>query len=366
MRRLIPLLVFITLSLPAMSHATRVKDMSWVQGVRSNKLVGYGLVVGLNDTGDDYRSTFTLQSLVTMLRQMGVKIDSSTLRVRNVAAVIVTAELPPFTMPGARIDVTISSIGNADSLQGGVLVMTPLRAANGEVYAVAQGPLSVGGYSFSGASGSVSQKNHTTTARIPNGATIERKVEVDLNGRDKIVLVLRESDFSTAANLAKSVNEALEGDDNAKAMDPGTVVVTVPESYEGNIVGLVAAIEQLQVKVDRPAKVVINERTGTIIMGSNVRISTVAISHGPLHISIREQPEVSQPQPFSQGQTVVVPRTQLEVTEREDRLRLVEEGVSIGEVVRALNALGVSPRDLVDILQAIKIAGALDADLEII
>ncbi len=359
---LVLLIIFLT---PSWSGAVRVKDIAEINGVRENQLVGYGLVVGLDGTGDGKKALFTIQSMASMLEKMGITINPGDIAVSNVAAVMVTAKLPPFAKAGNRIDVLVSSIGDAKSLQGGTLLMTPLKAANGQIYAVGQGPVNTGGFSAGGAGGAV-QKNFPTVGRVIDGALVEREVDLDLNSRRNLTLSLRQPDFTTATRMTDAIN-ALFYDRVADAQDAGTVDVTVPMAYMGNIVGLLAMIENLDIRPDLAARVVINERTGTVVMGENVRISTVAIAHGNLSIVIKESAQVSQPQPFSEGgQTVVTPDTNLSVAEDTNQLVLVPAGASIGEVVGALNALGVSPRDLIAIFQAIKAAGALQAQLEVI
>lgn len=348
------------------ANAARLKDITHIQGVRNNQLIGYGLVVGLAKSGDDQKVLFTIQSLTSMLARMGVKVDPSEIRAKNTAAVVVTATLPPFSNPGGTIDVQVSSIGNAKSLYGGTLLMTPLKAADGDVYAIAQGPVTLGGYSFSGSSGSEVQKNHPTVGRIPAGATIERAVKFDINNKSQIVLSMFQQDFTTAIRITDALNMYLGGP-YSKAQNSGSIAVEVPNEYENRVVELVARIERLQVETDRPAKVVLNERTGTVVMGANVRISTIAVASGNLKIQISNQFNVSQPGAFSQGRTTVTPESAVSAVEEETiQLAVVEPGVSIGEVVMALNAIGISPRDLINILQSIKAAGALEADLEIL
>ncbi len=344
--------------------AARLKDMTQVQGVRSNQLVGYGLVVGLNGTGDGTQSEFTIQSLANMMERMGMSIDPKKVKVKNTAGVMVTAQLPPSVKPGQKLDVVVSSLGDSKSLQGGTLLMTPLKGIDGKIYAVAQGPVSLGGFSAGGAAGKV-QKNHPTACRIPNGATVEREVPVGINEKDEIFMSFESADFTTVTRAAGAINRRLGGE-YARALDALTLSVMVPKPYQGNVVGLLADIESVEITPDQRARVVLDERTGTVVMGDNVRISTVAVAHGNLSIQIREQPQVSQPAPFSQGGTVVVPRTDISVQEGGGELVLLEGGASIGDLVRALNAVGVTPRDMIAILHSIKAAGALQADLEII
>ncbi|RMF82014.1 MAG: flagellar basal body P-ring protein FlgI [Nitrospirae bacterium] len=346
--------------------ATRLKDVADVVGVRSNQLIGYGLVVGLDGTGDGVKSTFTRQSLTAMLRRLGVTVDATALKVENVAAVAVTADLPPFAREGSRLDVTVSSIGDAESLRGGTLLMTPLKGPDGKVYAVAQGAVSVGGFSFGGRGGGGVQKNHPTTGRIASGALVEREIPYELTGHDTLRLALRRPDFTTAERIAVAIDGRF-GERIAEAQDPGTVVVRIPDRYRERPVPFAARLEGIEVQEDQVARVVLNERTGTVIMGEEVRLSTVAIAHGGLSISIKETPLVSQPAPLSTGgKTVEATDSQVEVKEEERRLAVVPAGVSLAEVVRALNALGVGPGDLIAILQALKAAGALHAELELL
>jgi flagellar P-ring protein precursor FlgI len=352
------------LSLPAAAGAIRVKDISSVKGVRPNQLIGYGLVVGLSGSGDKAGTEFTIQSLASVLARMGIGIDPDSIKVKNVAAVMVTAELPPFARTGSQVDVTISSLGDATSLEGGTLVMTPLFGADGEVYAIAQGPLSVGGFAAGGGGGSSVAKNHTTVGRIPLGATVERELGSSLDDRRHFYISLREADFTTARRTAASINHHFEVP-LASASDPGTVRLEVPEIYADDVVGFLAAVEAVEVEPDRVARVVLNERTGTVVMGEAVTISTVAVAHGSLSITISAVNDVSQPLPFSEGETVEILNEEVEAVEEGARLTVVEGPVTIDELVRGLNAIGVTPRDLISILQAIKAAGALSAELEL-
>jgi len=345
-------------------QAARIKDIVDIKGARQNQLVGYGLVVGLFGTGDGKNSVFTSQSLAALLNKMGVTVNPEQLKGNNVAAVMVTADLPPFARVGSQIDVLVSSIGGAESLQGGTLLLTPLRAANGQVYAVAQGPVSTGGFVVKGASAGVA-KNFPTVGRVAGGALIERELSVAFNEKHRLCLALRAPDFTTASRVAAAINASVFNE-AASTPDGGTVDVIIPPKYLGNVVAFVSMIENLEVTPDVESKVVINERTGTVIMGETVRISTVAIAHGNLSIQISESANVSQPLPFSDGRTVATPLTDVAVQEGRSPIYLMNQGVSIGDVVRALNALGVSPRDLIAIFQALKAAGALQAKLEII
>ncbi len=355
-------IVFVILLLPSQAFGVRIKEIASFEGLRDNHLIGYGLVVGLEGTGDKSGTEFTVQSLVNMLNRFGIKVDPDKVKVKNVAAVVVTADLPPLVRPGTRIDVLVSSIGDAKSLQGGTLLFTPLRGADGQIYAVAQGPVSVGGF-LAGGEATTVQKNHLTVGRIPNGALVEK--EVPIHFRDRVSLVLRNPDFTTMARMKERINEAF-GQEIARPVDAMKMVINIPEGYRGRIVEFLSRVEALDIPVDVRSRVVINERTGTIVMGENVRISTVAVSHGNLSVEIRRSAEVSQPPPLSPGQTVVTPKEEVTVKEGKARLLMVEGGVTIGDLVRGLNALGVTPRDLIAILQAIKAAGALQAELELI
>ncbi len=346
------------------ADAVRLKDMAEIKGVRGNQLVGYGLVVGLEGTGDGKKSKFTLQSMASMLEKMGITVNTKDIAISNVAAVMATAELPAFARTGSRIDVLVSSIGDAKNLQGGTLLMTPLKAANGKVYAVAQGPVNTGGFSTGGAGASV-QKNFPTVARVISGALVEREPPRSFEGKKEMILSIQPPDFTTVTRVMDSIND-LFYEKVASAPDAGSVKIRVPEKYHGDIARFIAKIEALEVEPDNEARVVINERTGTVVMGENVRLATIAIAHGNLSIVIKESARVSQPLPFSAGKTAVTPDTRIGVEEEDNQLILVKKGVSIGDVVSALNALGVTPRDLIAIFQSIKAAGALQAKLEVI
>jgi flagellar P-ring protein precursor FlgI len=347
------------------AFGVRIKDIADIKGVRQNQLVGYGLIVGLDGTGDSASAIFTIQSMASMLEKMGVTVKAEDIQVDNVAAVMVTTDLPPFARTGSRIDVLVSSIGDAENLQGGTLLFTPLKAADQQVYAVAQGPISTGGFAVGGASGSGVQKNFPTVGRVVNGALIEKEIPNNFNQKQSLTLTLHSPDFTTSSRVARAINIAFY-DQISRTHDAGTIEVKVPEKYMGNVVALVTMIESLGVTPDTVSKVIINERTGTVVMGENVRISTVAIAHGNLSIEITEDSRVSQPLPFSPGgETVVTPDSGVIVQEGNNPIFLVNSGVSIAAVVKALNALGVSPRDLIAIFQALKAAGALQAELEI-
>jgi len=346
--------------------SSRIKDIASVEGVRDNVLIGYGLVVGLNGTGDDLTDiTFTKESLIAMLERLGVNTRDNKVDPDNVAAVMVTGTLPPFARQGSRIDVTVSAMGTAKSLQGGTLLVTPLVGADGEVYAVSQGQVAIGGFAASGQGQSV-VKNVPTAGRIANGAIVEREIPFSLNGMRDVKLALRSPDFTTARRVAQAIN-AFTGTRTAHALDPMTVQMAVPATYSGNVVDLITDVEQLRVEPDQPARVVIDERSGIIVIGANVRINEVAIAQGNLTIRVTETPQVSQPAPFSNtGTTTTVPRTNIDVQDdKNKRLAIVNDGVSLQELVDGLNALGVGPRDMIGILQAIKAAGALNADIEV-
>lgn len=348
------------------SATSRIKDIVDVEGIRDNLLVGYGLVVGLNGTGDTLRnSPFTQQSLTAMLERLGVNTRGSQLKTDNVAAVMVTASLPAFSAQGTHIDVTVSAMGDATNLQGGVLLVTPLMGADGQVYAVSQGSVATGGFAAKGEGASV-VRGVPTNGRIANGAIVEREIDFKLADLTTLRLSLRNPDLTTAQRVAGAINTFL-GQSAATADNPTTVQLSVPAAYSGNVVNLLTDIEQLRVEPDLPARVVIDEGSGIIVMGQNVRVSKVAIAQGNLTISVTETPQVSQPSPFSNtGQTVVVPRTNVNVDETKGRqLALVDGSISLKELVDGLNALGVSPRDMISILQAIKAAGALQAEIEV-
>ncbi|MDR3374544.1 MAG: flagellar basal body P-ring protein FlgI [Ancalomicrobiaceae bacterium] len=359
------LAAFACLSPPAAEAASRIKDLAAIEGVRSNQLQGYGIVVGLNGTGDSLNnSPMTKQSLTAMLEQLGVNTAGATLRTANVAAVMVTANLPPFSTQGSRIDVTISAMGDAKSLQGGTLLFTPLLGADNEIYATAQGQLSVSGFTASGQAATVT-RGVPTTARIAGGAVVEREIGFKLASMNTLRLALRNPDFTTARRVALAVND-LMGTPVAEPTDPATVRLTLPDKFNGNIVDLITDIEQLAVDVDLPAKVIIDDASGIIVMGQDVRVSTVAVAQGNLTVTVTEQPQVSQPGPLSNGTTAVTPRTQITVDDSaKNHMALVKNSVSLRELVDGLNALGVGPRDLITILQAIKASGALQADIEL-
>lgn len=347
--------------------ASRIKDIASLQGVRPNQLIGYGLVTGLNGTGDDLNSTvFTRQAIYNMMVRSGISIDPNNLddiSIDNIAAVMVVATLPPFSRPGNQIDVLVSSMGDAESLAGGTLLMTPLKGADNKVYAVAQGSLAIGAFSFGGKAAEV-QQNHPTVGRIPNGAIVENTVPVNLGDKGQLVYQLDNGDFTTASRMSKAIN-AIYGEDTAFPRDSGSVVVTIPPPKRESIVSFIADVESIDIQSDAVARVVVNERTGTIVMGKDVNLSTVAVSHGNLNLVIRETEEVVQPQPLGQGTTETTQETTIEVEEEEGRLNLLDlpRGVTIGEIANALNAIGATPRDLIAIFQAIKASGSMHGEL---
>jgi flagellar P-ring protein FlgI len=353
------------LALTAPAAATsRIKDLANFEGVRENQLIGYGLVVGLNGSGDTLNNIpFTKQSIQAMLERMGVNIRGAQIRTGNVAAVMVTANLPPFATQGTRIDVTVSSLGDAKSLMGGTLLVTPLLGADGNVYAVGQGSVAVAGFNAQGEAAKV-VRGVPTVGRISNGALVEREIEFALNRLNQVRLALRNPDFTTAKRIAAAVNDFIGGA-LAEPLDNGTVQVTLPKKYPSNMIALLTEIEQLQIEPDLPAKVLVDERSGVIVIGRDVRVSTVAVSQGNLTVTIAETPVVSQPQPFARGRTVVVPRTKVGVQEDGKKLAIVQEGVSLQQLVDGLNALGIGPLDMIAILQAIKAAGAIQADIHV-
>jgi len=347
-------------------EAARIKDIASIEGVRDNQLIGYGLVVGLDRTGDSVvGGQFTAQAIISMLNTMGInlKIDPNQLLTRNTASVIVTAKLPPFARPGIKVDVQVSSLANAKSLKGGTLLMTPLKAPNQEVYAVAQGPISTAGFE-GGGGGTTVTKNQQSGGIVPSGAIVEKAVDLHIEEWDSFSLGLQQADFTTALRLAEVINTHL-GEGIATPVSSGQVVVTVPDAFKGKIVQMIAAVEGLDVKVDLRAKVVVNERTGTIVMGQHVRLSSMAVSHGNLTIKIKTSFDVSQPGPGSfGGETVVTPKVETDIDEEGGRVIQVDGSITLGDLVKALNSVGVTPRDLVAVLTAAKAAGALQAELE--
>ena len=347
------------------TSAVRVRDMASLHGTPPVPLIGYGLVIGLNKTGDRRQTVFSAQTLANMLERFGVGVPAGEIKIENVAAVLVTAELPAFVRQGARLDVTASSIGDARSLQGGTLIVTPLRGPDGTIHALAQGPLSIGGFG-GGRGGNAVTVNHLTVGRVPSGAMVQVGQRVEMSGAKQVLLALREPDFTNAHRLADVISEALGGP-VARAMDSGTVSVEVPAVYQEAIPDLVARLESLPVNIDQAARVVINERTGTVVIGGGVRLGPTAVAHGNLSVRISTQYTASQPAPFArQGDTVVVPDERVDVSEGDAKLVNLGAGTTLDSVVRALNALGATPRDIIAILQALKAAGALAAEIVII
>ena len=380
------------LFLVSSAQGARLKDIASFKGIRTNQLVGYGLVVGLNGTGDSPNTEFTIRSIVNMLERMGIHVERDRIgqvKLKNVAAVMVTASIPPFSRIGNKMDVVISSIGDSKSLLGGTLLITPLRGVDQQVYALAAGPVVTGGFAVSGASGTGVQKNHPTVGSITKGATIEKEIPVLLDTKKEMSLCLFNPDFTTAERVKETINRSMNGS-YARCEDSGTITIKVPGYYQGNVAEWIASVEKLEVTPDAVAKVILNEKTGTVVLGEHVRISTVAVAHGNLSIQIKEQLNVSQPLPFAPsppreaptgvvppregtgvivapgGSTVVTPESSVNVREEGAALVVLQSGANLGEVVKALNAIGVTQRDLISILQSIKAAGALQADLEII
>jgi flagellar P-ring protein FlgI len=369
LRMLLAALLALTICLMPLAEAqaatARIKDIVNIEGVRDNQLVGYGLVVGLNGTGDGLdNSPFTKQSLQAMLERLGVNtLTATTMRTGNVAAVMVTANLPPFSTEGSKLDVDVASLGDATSLQGGTLLVTPLLGADGQVYAIAQGPVAINGFKAQGDAAEVIS-GVPTTGRIASGGIIEREINFKLGSQRSLRLALRNPDFTTARRIAVSINDFI-GEPTATPEDPATVRLTLPPHFNGNIVDLITDIEQLVVNTDQPAKIVIDQNSGIIVMGKDVRVSTVAVAQSNLTVTISENATVSQPSPLSQGQTTVVPHTTIDVNQKNSDLALIPESVTLQQLVDGLNALGITPRDLISILQAIKADGALQADIEV-
>ncbi len=362
------LLALILVAVAALGENARLKDLVSLEGVRDNQLMGYGLVIGLNGTGDKQLTLFSAQSLTNMLRRMGVTVDPTQMQVRNMAAVMVVANLPAFAQPGTKIDVIAAALGDAKSLQGGVLLMTSLKAADGQVYAVAQGPVITGGF-VAGRGGNTQTVNHPTVGRTPEGAIVER-APPSIAPTSHLKLQLHQADFTTAARVAEALNKrfagAAAGSLVARAESPGVVVVDIPPSYSARPVEFVSEMENLSVEADQKSRVAINERTGTIVIGKDVRISPVAIMHGDMTVEIRTKLDVSQPQPLSQGKTAVTPEVDVKVKEEKAKNIVLEKGATVEELVRALQAIGSTPRDIIAILQNIRAAGALDAEIEVL
>lgn len=369
-RTIFPLLVVLCWQISGLSlaEATRIKDLADIEGVRENQLMGYGLVIGLNGTGDDIKkSVFTKQAMVNMIKRMGMALTDDVfkqMKTKNVAAVMATAQLPPFVRPGSAIDVQIASIGDASSLSGGTLLMTPLKGPDGNTYAVAQGPLAVGGIAFGGKAAKV-QKNFPTSGRITGGALVERAVNYALPSSGDLLYQLRETDFTTASRMVEAIN-AHFGNGTAHPLDSRSIRVKRPPSFQGDVVNFIADLESIEIEPDQSAKIVVNERTGTIVMGQDVRISTVAVSHGNLNLVVTDSMQVSQPNPLASGNTVAAPATTAKATEDSGNLVVMPMGANLGDIARALNAIGATPRDLIAIFQAIKAAGALHGELVIL
>lgn len=356
-------LTILLLNMGLQAVDVRIKDIASFEGVRDNQLIGYGVVVGLDGTGDTTQNKFTFQAISNLLDKMGLKLDPNAFQMRNTAAVAVTAVLPPFARAGSKIDVTVSSIGSAKSIQGSILLITPLKAADGHIYAVAQGPVSIGGYNIS-RGGTGVRKNHPTVGRIPNGALVEKEVPFNFTSQRSFTLVMYQSDFTTAQRVVNTINKSF-GDVSA-AVDSRTVRIMIPDKYTRQKVLMASMLENLVVEPDSKAKVVVNERTGTIVFGENVKISKVALAHGSITVTIKTTYDVSQPPPLSRGETVVTEEKKVGVAEEEARFTIMEHTPTISEVVKTLNSLGATPRDIIAILQAMKSAGALQAELQVI
>ena len=368
---LVLLILFSTQSMSAVSSndpMVRIADMTRIEGMRTNQLSGYGLVIGLNGSGDSSSNQATVQSIANVLDEYGIEVGADQVESQNVAAVIVTATLPAYAYSGDQIDVTVNSIGDADSLQGGTLLQTPLEAANGDIYAVAQGPVSIGGYNVEGGGGNSQRQNHPTVGMIPSGALVEREIEANLN-KEEFTYILNQPNFTTARYMAQAINDQFEylneSSKIAKASSPARVKVDVPSEYEDEPVNFISQVNNLEVRSSMNAKIVINERTGTIVMGHNVRISTVSVAHGNLTVTISTTEEVSQPEPLSEGETETTEETDITVEEEEGHMTVVESKGTIQDLVTALNTIGATPRDIIAIIQQIKAAGALHAELEI-
>ncbi|CCU80752.1 Flagellar P-ring protein FlgI [Halanaerobium saccharolyticum subsp. saccharolyticum DSM 6643] len=363
------LLTLIFLLFPFMLEAAEyteveIGNITRLKGVRENQLIGYGIVVGLNGSGDSSRSQATVQSVANMLQNFGVNVDANQVSSGNIAAVMVTASLPPFVHSGDQIDIAVSSLGDADSLQGGTLLLTPLKAPNGEIYASAQGPVSIGGYNVSGG-GNTQRQNHPTAGRIPGGAMVEKELAGKIDSNN-LTYILENPNFETASQIAARINNNLNSSAAARAVDSATVNVSVPDNYSNRVVEFIAEINRVKVRPGLKARVVIDEKTGTVVFTHNVKISTVAVAHGNLSVKISTSTEVSQPPPFSGGETVETEETQIEVDEGEEsNLVVVRQENAIEDLVTALNAIGATPRDIISIIQKIKAAGALHAELEL-
>ena len=359
-------LVIVACAQAAKPETTRLKDVASLEGVRDNQLMGYGVIVGLNGTGDKQQTYFSTQSLANILKRMGVTVEPTAIQVHNIASVMVTANLPPFAQPGTRLDITAGAIGDAKNLQGGLLLLTPLKAADGQTYAVAQGPVVTGGF-VAGRGGNTQTVNHPTVGRIPEGAIVER-APPSITPSSRLKLQLRQADFTTAARIVDALNRRFSKGAMpvARAESAALIAVDIPSSYSARPVEFIAELEGLTVESDRPARIVINERTGTIVIGKDVQIRPVTIMHGALSVEIRTKFEVSQPAPLASGQTVVVPQTTVGAKEAKATNTTLPRGATVEDLVRALQAIGSTPRDVIAILQNMRAAGALDAEIEVI
>ncbi len=367
MKKLCGLILTFVMLLPG-STGTRIKELASLEGVRDNQLIGYGLVVGLSGTGDKAQTVFSLQTLTNMLRRMGVVVDPTQISVRNIAAVMVTATLPPFAQPGTHIDITAAAIGDASNLQGGLLLMTPLKATSGETYAVAQGSILTGGFA-AGRGGNTQTVNHPTVGRLPGGAIVE-KAPPSVEPSTTLRLQLHEADYTTAAHIVAVLNSHFgsEADTEplAQAESSAVVVVTIPDAYASRTVEFVAELEALTVEPDHRERVIISEKTGTIVLGKDVKLKPVAILHGALTVEVKTTLEVSQPAAFSSGQTAVVPQTKVDAKEEKAKSITLEKGATVDQLVRALQGIGSTPRDIITILESMRSAGALDAEIEVL
>ncbi|MBN2008101.1 flagellar basal body P-ring protein FlgI [candidate division KSB1 bacterium] len=360
------LIIFVTwLTLaPSLWSQQRIKDIASIKGVEDRRLIGYGLIVGLDGTGDGRKSLFTVQAVTNMLSRLGITVPAEDIRLKNVASVIVTATVPGFSTRGMQVDVTVSSLGDASSLEGGLLLMTPLEGIDGNVYAHAQGPVSLGGFNVQTDAGERVRKNYTLVGRVPNGAQLVRDVHSTILQGNTIGIALRDPDFTSVSRMVEAINSNF-GSEIASAKNAGEVAVQLPSDFQSadKQIGFIAELEGLQIETDRTARIVINERTGTVVVGEHVKVRPVAIAHGNLNIEIRSNPIVSQPGAFSGGQTVVVPQTNTTVTSEDSRLMVIENAANVKDVAAALNTLGVTPRDLIAIFQALKRADAINAEL---
>ncbi|OGJ85961.1 MAG: hypothetical protein A2268_00075 [Candidatus Raymondbacteria bacterium RifOxyA12_full_50_37] len=341
---------------------SRIKDVSRIEGIEETQLVGYGLIVGLDGSGDGSRTMFTVHSIINMLRNLGIYVPTTKIRIKNVAAVMVTATLPPFTKRGAKIDVSVSSIGDAISLEGGTLLLTPLQDENGENYALAQGAVSIGGYSIGRVKSAMRKKNHPLSGEIPAGAVVKREVLSNELNTQSIRVSLTSPDFTSAVEMTKTINAGLNAN-FAKTIDAATVEVSVPQEYVDKLMTFIAMVEQMQFEPNRVARVVLNEKTGTIVAGAEVTIAEVAVSHGSITVSVSAQPQVSQPLPLSTGKTIVTEQVQTSVVEEKPQMVVLKANTNVGDLAKALNEMGVTPRDMIAIFQAIKKAGAINAEV---